>query len=121
MFMIERLPNIRMGKGFTIPMRPAANIYEFRDRVEVQLDMPGIRKESLRLQVKDRLLEVDAERDSGDRAHLILNEIKPVRYFRTFELGTDLDSDHITAEYYHGVLTIRIPKKENVIREIEIK
>lgn len=104
-----------------LPMKPPTNVYEYDDRIEVLMEMPGIAKESLNVELYGRVLKVEAIRDIVTDGNLLMGEIKPIRYYRSFELADNLDENHISSEYYHGILKISIPKKpEAKIREIKI-
>jgi HSP20 family molecular chaperone IbpA len=48
--------------------------------------------------------------------------VRTPQYKRTFVLGRDLDSENISANLQHGVLTLRVPKREQAKpRRIEIR
>ncbi len=105
---------------------PVVNSFETESAYELDVDLPGISKESIKLDVKDKELIISGER-------LFKAERKKEDYFnfesqygsfkRVFTLPDDADSENITASSEHGVLSISIPKLEELHNNyvIEIK
>jgi HSP20 family protein len=107
--------------------RPAAMpIDAFRrgDEFVVQFDMPGVRADAFELTVERNVLTVHAqrERDSGEDVELLIGERPHGTFSRQLFLGETLDTDRMEAEYHDGVLTIRLPVKEQAKpRRVEIR
>jgi HSP20 family protein len=100
------------------PARPAAmpmDAYRVKDTFYILFDLPGVRAESIKLNVEQNLLTVRAKRlpAAADGTEMIVAE----RLFGTFSrqvfLGDALDTGHITADYAAGVLTLTIPVRES--------
>jgi len=103
------------GNGTTT--RPAVmpmDAYRAGDDYVVQFDLPGVRPDSIDLDVERNVLTVRAERrlESGDNAEYQVNERPRGVFSRQLFLGDTLDTDHIQAGYEAGVLTLRIPVTE---------
>jgi HSP20 family protein len=79
----------------------------------VQFDLPGTDLDSIDLTVEQNVLTVHAQRHGlEDDVEMIVAE-RPVGTFtRQVFLGETLDPDNIAAEYAAGVLTLRIPVRE---------
>jgi HSP20 family protein len=107
--------------------RPAAMpIDAFRrgDEFVVQFDMPGVRPDSIDLTVERNVLTVHAERqrDAGDDVELLIGERRYGAFSRQLFLGDALDADRLVADYSDGVLTLRLPVKEQAKpRRVEVK
>ncbi len=103
---------------------PPVDIIESDNHYTVQVDMPGVNKESIDLKVDGDTLRVRAytgDYHKGD-AKLHRREIIPSVYEREFQLGKEIDRSKINGEYDNGVLTITLQKNESVKpREIHIK
>lgn len=107
--------------------KPAAmpmDAYRAGDEFVVSFDLPGVSPDAIELDVERNVLTVKAERrplPSGDEVQMQVSE-RPLGVFsRQLFLGDTLDSDHITADYEAGVLTLRIPVAEKAKpRRIEI-
>ena len=83
---------------------------------ELSCDLPGIRREDLRLEIKDGSILV-----SGKRS-LKTNRSEEVKEYRSeFYVPTGLDESSLEANLTDGVLTIRAKKIEPRSKQIEIK
>jgi HSP20 family protein len=83
------------------------------DTFHVEFDLPGVRADSIDLDVERNVLTVRAERPSrnGD-VELIANE-RPSGFFsRQLILGDNVDLDKISASYHDGVLSLEVPVAE---------
>ncbi|TDV48754.1 Hsp20/alpha crystallin family protein [Actinophytocola oryzae] len=107
--------------------KPAAmpmDAYRAGDEFVVSFDLPGVSPDAIELDVERNVLTVKAERrplPSGDEIQMQVSE-RPLGVFsRQLFLGDTLDSEHITADYEAGVLTLRIPIAQKAKpRRIEI-
>jgi HSP20 family protein len=90
-------------------VRMPVDVQEDAHGVTLLADMPGVKREDLRLQV-----EGDALRIEGDVSAFDTNADTPptptTRYSRAFTLGKQLDATQVAAELSQGVLRVRIPK-----------
>jgi len=95
---------------------PDANIFETQDAFIVELDMPGVTKESITVTADTQLLSVSSTQTADDlkSGKLLLNEIGKKRYQREFRLGRGIKLNDIFAEYSDGVLIITLPKADEV-------
>ena len=98
--------------------RPTAmpmDAYRVGDEFVVAFDLPGVSPEAIELDVERNVLTVKAERRTtaaGDDVEMQVAE-RPLGVFsRQLFLGEALDTEHISASYDAGVLTLRIPVAE---------
>jgi len=102
---------------------PATDVFETADAFVVKLDVPGTTSESIYLSISPNQLSVKAEIESfckGD-AKILSSEIGRKIYLREFNIGQGIDHDRIDAKYEDGVLTITLPKTDEVkAKEIPI-
>jgi len=83
------------------------------DTFHVEFDLPGIDLESIDLDVERNVVTVKAERPTrASDAELIAAERPRGIFSRQLVLGDNLDTEHITASYDAGVLTLQIPVAE---------
>ena len=83
------------------------------DAFVVEFDLPGIKDESLDLDVERNVVTVRAERPDIDPDREMLAAERPRGVFsRQLFLGENLDTDSIEAAYHEGVLRLRIPVAE---------
>lgn len=113
----------RMGplQDFVIP---AADIYETGDAFILKVDMPGVQKESISLNIELGKILVKGLQASTvkERTDLLFSEIRKANYFREFNIGNGIDPDKIQANFENGVLSVTLHKNESMrAREIPIK
>jgi HSP20 family protein len=109
---------------FTTPVTPAADVYESSTELVVELEVPGYSEQELDLELTDHMLVVKGKREEETEATektLRLHERLESTFERRFHLPVETDSEHLSASYAKGVLTIRIPKTvSSTPRKIEI-
>jgi len=102
------------------------DIYEKDGNYHIEMDVPGFNKEDINIECDKGYLTVTVLRNTTDEENDTKNYIRRERvyskYKREFYLG-DVDTDNIDAQFKEGILTITVPKKDEVItkRQIEIK
>ncbi|RBM18695.1 Hsp20/alpha crystallin family protein [Streptomyces sp. PT12] len=96
------------------PSSMPADAYREGEDYVLALDLPGISPDAIDIDVERNVLTVKAERRpaASEDARMEISE-RPLGVFsRRFLLADSLDTDHITADYDAGVLTVRIPVAE---------
>jgi HSP20 family protein len=86
--------------------------YRKGDSFLIQFDLPGISADSIELTVEDNVLLVKAERPAPpmtDGIETLVAERIYGTFSRQVMLGDNLDTEHISADYAAGVLTLSIP------------
>lgn len=94
---------------------PAVDVVEEKDAYRLRVELPGVPKENLNVEVKENRLVLSgrkeaATRTEGDRYHYA--ESRSGNFSRTFELPRNVRADAIEAEHRDGVLQLRVPKAE---------
>lgn len=94
---------------------PRADVVETEDAYYLSMDLPGIDPEGVNVSFDDGALKVSGQREVREdhqdgRFHRI--ERSYGRFFRSFQLGNDVDPDGIEASFDGGVLEIRLAKAE---------
>ena len=106
------------------PLVPAVDIVEDREGITLRADLPGVPKEKLAIGVDGDSLSIEGTVALGETAALrpLYAEVRVAQYKRTFVLSRDLDTERIDAALANGVLTLRIPKREQAKpRRIAVK
>ena len=106
-----------------VVMQPAVDICEDTDGISLWVDMPGVSRERLDIQVdRDTLvIEGHAQIDTPEGIKPIYADVRSTRYRRSFALSSELDTDQIEATMVDGVLNLRIHKRaESKPRKIEV-
>ena len=102
--------------------RPAANIIRRESGYEIQLAVPGISKDQIKLQVIEGQLIISANTSSHDTTPtFVRHEFDYTNFKRSFNLQQNADTDNLKASFDQGILSIVIPTKEPQVRKIEIQ
>ena len=94
------------------------DIRETDDSYELMMDLPGFKKEEVRVALENGYLTVSAEKglDEDEKEKKSGRYIRRERYTgactRSFYVGVNLTQEDIKAEFKHGILTLIVPKKE---------
>ena len=100
---------------------PAADIYDTERGYLIAIDLPGIKRDALQIDIDDNRLIVKGTRvidEAGSRR----NERPRGKFLRSFTVPASVDQGNIGAEYKEGVLQIRLPKRaEQKAQKIEVK
>lgn len=100
---------------------PAFEIIENDEVTLLSTDLPGVKKEDIKIEFKDGYLTLSGERKSK-HAQTNYSEIKYGKFEKSFKVPKNLDVNKIEAQYQDGVLSLAIPKKEEEkAKEVEIK
>jgi len=104
---------------------PRTDLVETDDSYRLQLDVPGMSKDELNINVKDNQLTVSGERKSErteESEEYVRVERSFGQFYRSFSLPRTVNANDIRASYDSGVLTISVPKsEEEKARKIEIQ
>jgi HSP20 family protein len=94
---------------------PPADIYETDDALILTVDLPGVPKDAVSIEIHQNTLTLRGERTPAAG-------VQDERYYRTervygpfqrsFVLPTLVDQEHVQATYHDGVLELRLPKSE---------
>ncbi len=107
--------------------RAFANFKETDKEFIIQVEIPGVDKEDVKLNVTENGVEIRAEKKKEKEEG---NEGRSYRYtknysgfYQAFDVPENADLENIDASYKNGVLTIKLPKKTKVEqkRSIQIK
>jgi HSP20 family protein len=98
------------------------------DSFLLESDLPGFKKEDIKIDIEGDYLTISAERRSDfeeqdKKGNYIRCERSYGSYKRSFDIS-EIDAEGISAEYLNGVLTLTMPKKQAVLpasKRLEIK
>ena len=104
---------------------PRMDVVETESHFDVQFDLPGISSEEVNIEVHEGDLTISGSRDlkrveKESTYHRL--ERSHGEFHRVLSLPKDVDAESITARYHDGVLTVSIPKSEQVLpKKIDVK
>jgi HSP20 family protein len=124
-------PQDKGNAGF-LPLRaiggyPRTDMYETKDSIEISIEIPGIDKDDINLQIQDGFVSVSyqnkVQKQSKDKNYSI-SERSYSSFERKISIPNYADVNEAEAEYKNGLLNISIPKTEESKvkpKKIEIK
>jgi len=95
---------------------PAVDIRETEDALNMHVELPGIDKKDITIEVKDGVLSISGERRyekdvNEENVHRI--ERAYGRFTRSFSLPRNVNADAVEASMKDGVLHVRLPKLDS--------
>jgi HSP20 family protein len=96
---------------------PSVDVSEDKDNVIIKAEMPGMKKDDVKISVQDNMLILEGEKkqekeEKEKNYHRI--ERSYGSFCRSFQLPTTVKTDKIKASYKEGVLSVTLPKSEEV-------
>jgi HSP20 family protein len=96
---------------------PSVDVSEDKDNVVIKAEMPGMNKDDVKISIQDNVLtlkgEKRQEKEQKDKNYHRV-ERSYGSFCRSFQLPTSVKSDNIKANYKDGVLSVTLPKTEEV-------
>lgn len=105
----EALPRRRMRGAYV----PSANIKETEKSFDVELAVPGMKKDDFEIEVNEDLLTIRAEQKTEkeeESERFTKREFNYSSFVRSFRLPENVDAEKIEATYTEGILRLGIPK-----------
>lgn len=106
---------------------PAVNIIESKDDYQLEFNVPGRNKEDFKITVDKNILTVSFEKkeeSKDENKQFIKREFVLQSFKRSFTLDEKINADDINAKYENGILSLTLPKIEEVKvlpKEIAVK
>ena len=99
----------------TVPGRfyvPHTDVYETEDTLTVVMEMPGVDRKDLGVELKEGVLRVEGRIDFSKYGGMepVYTEYNVGHYGRSFTLSDRVDQERIAAQLEDGVLTLILPK-----------
>lgn len=105
----RKLPGL-LGAAFT----PLADVEETDDAYVVEIELPGVKRDDVDIEVSDRRVTVHGERKEKQRVGILRRRERTVgRFHYEVNLPGKVDDEHVDAHLDEGVLTVRLPKPES--------
>ena len=99
---------------------PAADIYETESGFAIAIDLPGISRDAVEIDLDDNRLTIKGTRLIEESTHR--SERPRGKFLRSFSIPGSVDQGGIAAEYKDGVLHVQLPKRqEQKAQKITVK
>jgi HSP20 family protein len=98
---------------FTAETLPAVNIRETKNNFELEVAVPGFKKDDFKITTENGLLTISAEtsaEEKEEKENYTRREFSCSSFARTFSLPDNVVEDHINANYHDGLLKIELKK-----------
>jgi len=125
-FFTESYPALpTSGFGQQEVFSPLSDIEETDNQYLLSVDLPGLKKEDVKIEVRDRQLIVSGERKSENREEA-KGRVSTERWYgsfvRSFMLPDGINADKVEADFEDGVLKLKVPKTvSSTVKQIPIK
>ncbi len=99
---------------------PALDIQDLGDKYSIQVEIPGLDKDDIELEISDDKLKIKAEKEQETKEEgedYVRRERGYKSFYRELPLSDEVISEETKASYKNGVLDISIPKKEKEEKE----
>ena len=113
--------------GRHAPNMMKTDVKEHDDHYELDVDLPGFKKDELSLELKDGYLVINASKgfDKEEKEEKSGRFVRRERYAgsmsRTFYVGEDIKQEDIHAKYEYGVLKLSVPKPQERKPQVDEK
>ena len=95
---------------------PSVNSIENDNSFEIDLAVPGMKKDDFTIQLNDKVLVISSENtNSVENNSMSLNEFNYSSFQRSFIVPETVELDKIKANYKNGILKVKLPKKKDSI------
>lgn len=123
--LVDRFFNDSLARtgGSASTFVPQVDIVETEKAFEVQLAVPGVKKEDFKVNLNDHVLTISGERklnNERSEGNVRVRETQYGTFSRSFNLPDDVKSDAIDARYNDGILEITIPKDTKKVAKATI-
>lgn len=103
---------------------PLVDIYETKDDYYLTAQMPGVKKEDVKIKLEEGNLvimgRIDYEQNVNHK--YVLKETEIGNYYRRFKISDSVDETKIDAKLESGILNVKLPKHDRLKpKTIEIK
>lgn len=97
--------------GLNTDRIPSAALCEKEGAYELEVELPGVQKENVDIQIENGILQISATRKRGE---------SEMRFRKEFRVADEIETDSIQAAFENGLLTLSIEKKHTEARKIKI-
>ena len=95
---------------------PSVNSVENNDSFEIDLAVPGMKKDDFTIELNDKILVISSDNSDYDQNERTrLNEFNYSSFQRSFRVPESVELDKIKANYKNGILKIKLPKRKDSI------
>ncbi|HEY6877014.1 MAG TPA: Hsp20/alpha crystallin family protein [Polyangiales bacterium] len=113
------------GRNRPADFAPMVDVHEDDEALVLRADLPGVKREDIEIQVDGNVLTLKGERkleSESEKRRYHRVERSYGSFVRQWQLPTNVDATKVDAAFDNGILTLKLPKKEEQkARKIEIR
>lgn len=119
-------PRLHMEQFENLAIFPAIDIVDDKDTFKVEVEMPGMGEEDVKVSINDGILTIKGEKSTSSQdkdKNYLMREISYGSYERSIALPDSVDIDQAKASFKKGMLWVSFPKQPETAkksREIEV-
>ncbi len=109
-------PNVSFGDWENLMIHPSVDIIENEKEYKVEVEVPGMGPEDLKILIADHVLTIKGEKTTSRKdkdQNYMMREIAYGAYQRDIPLPESVDTANAKASFKKGMLWVSLPKKEN--------
>ncbi|MFO7761410.1 MAG: Hsp20/alpha crystallin family protein [Thermodesulfobacteriota bacterium] len=119
--MWEGFPFRELREDLDITWSPRLDVSETDKTVEIEADLPGMKKEDIKVSMENNILTIQGERKEEEKKedkqyHYV--ERTTGSFYRSFQVPAEIDEDKIEATFKDGVLHLSLPKTEEAKKKV---
>lgn len=94
---------------------PFVNLFQEDDNIIMTAEIPGMKKEDIKLEIKENLLRISGSRkvEYPEKASVHRLERRNINFDRTIRLPVKVDQAMVNAEFKNGILKVVLPRAES--------
>src|SRR5690554_6383762 len=103
--------------------RPSVNISENEKEFDIEMAVPGFKKEDFKINLEKSVLTVSlakSEKKKEESKRYSKREFYFETFSSSFTLPENVDEEKVSAEYIDGILKVSISKKEEEIEKVRV-
>lgn len=103
-------------------LKPAIEVVQCKDNYKVRVQLPGVKKEDIEVELDNDFMTITAEtreeeREENEQKKYYTTEFRYGKYKRTIYFDTPVKAEEAAADYTDGILSITVPKEHPQTRE----
>ena len=94
---------------------PSVNILDGKEDILIEVAAPGLEKEDFKVNLHNNVLTISSEKQNNEEENdskFMRKEFSFLKFSRSFSLPQTVNTEKINAMHKNGVLSIRLPKKD---------
>jgi len=122
----------RYNRGYDVPLverrTPPLDVVDRGDRYEMNVEMPGVHKDEVNIEVAPGTIEISAEHQENSEdtgKNWLRRERRCMSFYRALEFPEEVRPDDVEAEFKDGILQVSLPKSipqpEHKPRKVKVK